>query len=104
MQEKESVSKLFEVNIGGLNLKLRSTHSDDFVRALTSKVNEKLKEVQSLGPEVSYQNSLILTALNLAEDFLLLKQKAFDDFETLENKSIEILSQLNTTTQSQLDN
>ncbi len=85
---------LFEVQVAGLSLKLKSSHDEETVRQLASLVDVKVNEALELGKNVSFQNALLLAALHLAEDMTLLKQMADKKLKALENKSLDILSDL----------
>ncbi|MCB0392606.1 MAG: cell division protein ZapA [Bdellovibrionales bacterium] len=85
---------LYEVQVAGLSLKLKSSHDENTVRELSSLVDKKVNEALALGKNVSFQNALLLAALHLAEDITLLKQSANNKLDNLEQKSLDILSEL----------
>ncbi len=86
--------KLYNVNIAGLPLKLRSSHDSETVAALTKLVDDKIEEAQSLGNRVSFQNALLLASLHIAEELLTLKNSVNEDLNFLKSKSKAILSEL----------
>jgi cell division protein ZapA len=85
---------VYEVQIAGLPLKLRSSHDQDTVNQLAKLVDEKLRETQDSAPNITFQNALILTALNMAEDLMLLRQSALREVRGLEGRTQKILDQL----------
>ncbi len=85
---------LYDVQVAGLSLKLKSSHDEETVRQLSSLVDKKVNEALEVGKNVSFQNALLLAALHLAEDLTILKQHANDKLQNLENKSLEILLDL----------
>ncbi len=86
--------KLFNVNIAGLPMKLRSSHDRETVDQLTRLVEEKVEEALSRGKQVSFQNALLLASLHIAEELLTLKKSMNEDLNFLKTKSKTILSEL----------
>jgi len=82
---------VYDVQIAGLTLKLRSSHDQETVNQLASTVDQRLKETLEASPAISFQNALILTALNLAEDHLLLKKAALRELSSVETRAQKIL-------------
>lgn len=86
--------KLFEVQIAGLPLKLRSSHDENTVNELTRIVDAKVNEALSSGQNISFQNAILLSALHIAEDLILLKRAAQTELGDLEKQANQILSDL----------
>ncbi len=89
-----SDKKLFEVEIGGIGLKLRTSYDEDTVKELVQYVNDKLDESLAATKSGSIQTAAILTALNIAEDNLLLKKRANLDLDQVQSKARRILTSL----------
>lgn len=85
---------LYEVQIAGLALKLRSSHDEKTVTDLVQFVDEKVKEAMSVNTSVSFQNAIVLAALNIAEQLLLLKKAAGHELDRIEDRTRQILEQL----------
>lgn len=88
--------KIFDVEIAGLPLKLRSAHDEQTVNELVSLVHQKVTEAIPKVKHGSLQTAAILTALNLAEELLLLRRKALREIDRLETKTDRIISSLET--------
>jgi len=88
--------KVFEVEIAGMPLKLRSAHDDQTVKELVSLVNEKVLEAIPKVKHGSLQTAALLTALNLAEELLLLRRTALSEISRLEAKADKIITSLET--------
>ena len=73
--------KLYNVNIAGLPLKLRSSHERETVDQLTQLVEEKVEEAFKSGKQVSFQNALLLASLHIAEELLTLKKSMNEDIK-----------------------
>ncbi|MCB0414546.1 MAG: cell division protein ZapA [Bdellovibrionales bacterium] len=86
-EQKVASSQLIETEIAGLKLSLRSTHDKQTIDQLSAIVNGKLKEITDAHSEISFQNALILGALNLAEDYLMLRKQAYQDISNIEEKA-----------------
>ncbi len=95
--------KLYNVNIAGLPLKLRSSHDSETVAQLTQLVDQKIEEAQSLGKRVSFQNALLLASLHIAEELLTLKKSVNEDLNFLKSKSKSILSELESSPLTKVD-
>lgn len=85
---------IYEVEVAGLPLKLRSSHEEATVKELIGLVDEKVKEAMSGSPNVSFQKALLLTCLHIAEDLVFLRRAALSELESLEAKANEVLSDL----------
>ena len=94
--------QLHEVLVAGLALKLRSSHDIDTVTELTKLVDEKVREAQLTGQNISFQNALLLAALNIAEELVLLKRAARTDLDLLEKRAQDLLSNVESSPLSQL--
>ncbi len=90
----ETGKNVYEVQIAGLPLKLRSSHDQETVNKLIQFVDQKVDETLRSAPHISFQNALLLTALNLAEDHLLLKKAARQELDALEARANKILDQI----------
>jgi len=93
---------IYDVNIAGLSIKLRSSHSEKAVNNLVSMVDDKVQEVLNSGANVSYQNALLLAALHIAEDLMVLKGSAKKELDILEAHAKDILSDLESSPISQI--
>ena len=90
----ESRSRLFEVVIAGVPLRLKSSHDEQTVNELIAFVDTKVREALPLTKTGSIQNAAILAALHLAEEYILLKRKAKLELENLEAKAQKVISEL----------
>ncbi len=92
--EPRNDSKLFEVEIAGVPLRLKSSHDEQTVNELVRLVDEKIREALPLTKTGSIQNASILASLNLAEDYLMLKRKALTELDGLEARALGVISEL----------
>lgn len=83
MEQKD----LFEFTIAGLPYKLKSSHSEEVVAELVQLVDQRIREALSVTKSGSIQNAAVLAALNIAEEFILLKKQARTEIEALQDKS-----------------
>ncbi len=90
-------SKLFEVEIAGVPLRLKSSHDEQTVKELVRLVDEKIREALPLTKTGSIQNASILASLNLAEDYLMLKRKTLSELNGLEAKAQKVITELEST-------
>ena len=86
--------RLHTVQIAGVPLKLKSSHDSEMVNSLVEIVDKKVKETIESHPTVSFQNALMMTALNLAEELELTKKIARRELDAIEDEAQQILSDL----------
>lgn len=89
-----SDKKTFDFLIAGVPYKLKTSHDDATVEELVEFVNSKMNQALSVTKNGSYQNAAVLTAMNLAEELILLKRKAHRELEKLEEKALRISLEL----------
>lgn len=85
-----SDKKTYNFLIAGVPYKLKTSHDDATVEELVSFVNDKMNQAMSLTKNGSFQNAAVLTAMNLAEELILLKRKAHRELEKLEEKALQL--------------
>jgi cell division protein ZapA len=85
-----SDKKTFDFLIAGVPYKLKTSHDDATVEELVEFVNSKMNQALSVTKNGSYQNAAVLTAMNLAEELILLKRKAHRELEKLEEKALRL--------------
>lgn len=90
-------AKLYEVEIAGVPLRLKSSHDEQTVKELVALVDEKIREALPLTKTGSIQNASILASLNLAEDYLMLKRKALSELDGLEAKAMKVITEMENT-------
>ncbi len=92
--ERGTEKSLFEVEIAGLPLKLKSSHDEQTVRQLIEMVNSRVNEALALSPSISFQKALLLASLHIAEDLVFTRRMALAELDQLESKAKNILSGL----------
>ncbi|WII73369.1 cell division protein ZapA [Bdellovibrio sp. 22V] len=85
-----SDKKTYNFLIAGVPYKLKTSHDDATVQELVDFVNNKMNQAMSLTKNGSFQNAAVLTAMNLAEELILLKRKAHRELEKLEEKALQL--------------
>jgi cell division protein ZapA len=90
----ETAKNVYEVHVAGLPLKLRSSHDPQTVSELVKIVDQKVKEAMSANSTVSFQNALVLAALNVSEELMLLKQTLASELSRVEDRTRQILDRI----------
>lgn len=85
-----SDKQTFNFLIAGVPYKLKTSHDDATVQELVDFVNSKMNQAMSMTKNGSFQNAAVLTAMNLAEELILLKRKAHRELEKLEEKAVRL--------------
>jgi cell division protein ZapA len=83
-------TKTFNFLIAGVPYKLKTSHDDATVQELADFVNNKMTQALALTKNNSFQNAAVLTAMNVAEELILLKRKAHRELERLEEKALKL--------------
>ncbi|MCB0350195.1 MAG: cell division protein ZapA [Bdellovibrionales bacterium] len=91
---QEAAKKVYEVQVAGLSLKLRSSHDAQTVSDLINLVDQKVKEAMAANSSASFQNALILATLNIAEELVLLKKTASSELGKVEQRARVILDRI----------
>lgn len=100
----EARAQLHEVVIAGVPLRLKSSHDEQTVDELVALVDQKIREALPLTKTGSIQNAAILASLHLAEEYLLLKRKAKSELDNLEAKTLKVISELESSRTTGLNN
>lgn len=93
-QTPTQTQEVYEVNIAGVPLRLKSSHDDETVRELINLVDRKVREALPLTKTGSLQTASIFASLHLAEELLMLKRKTQAELQSLESKAEKVLSDL----------
>lgn len=94
LEVKDKSPELYEVEIAGVPLRLKSSHDHEMVEQLVALVNSKINEALPLTKTGSIQNASILASLHLAEEYLKLKVQVRKDLDQLENRTQKVLAEL----------
>ncbi|WP_413575262.1 cell division protein ZapA [Bdellovibrio sp. HCB290] len=86
--------KNFNFLIAGVPYKLRSSHDDATVQELVDFVNNKMNQAMAVTKNGSFQNAAVLTAMNVAEELILLKRKAQRELDKIEEKTMQLSLEL----------
>ncbi|WP_413557957.1 cell division protein ZapA [Bdellovibrio sp. HCB209] len=86
--------KNFNFLIAGVPYKLKSSHDDATVQELVDFVNNKMTQAMAVTKNGSFQNAAVLTAMNVAEELILLKRKAQRELDKLEEKTMQLSLEL----------
>ena len=86
--------QVFDVEIAGVPLRLKSSHDEQTVKELVALVDQKVREALKLTKTGSIQSAAILASLNLAEEFLLLKRRTKAELDHLESRTQKVLAEL----------
>jgi len=89
-ESQNSVKKTFDFKIAGVPYKLKTSHEEQTVNELVEFVNGKITEAIAVTKNSSFQNAAVLAAFNIAEEMILLKQRAQAELEKLEAKALRL--------------
>ena len=86
--------KNFNFLIAGVPYKLKTSHDDATVQELVDFVNNKMNQAMAVTKNGSFQNAAVLTAMNIAEELVLLKRKAQRELDKIEEKALQLSAEL----------
>ncbi len=92
--QKTNTKKLFHFKIAGVSYKIKTSHDEATVNELVEFVNKKVTDALTVTKNSSFQNAAVLTALNIAEEMILLKRRAYAELEKLEAKALKLTHDL----------
>ncbi|MBN8537316.1 MAG: cell division protein ZapA [Deltaproteobacteria bacterium] len=96
-KKRDSTSKdghTYDFLIAGLPYKLKTNLDDATVQELVGFINLKMEQSLQMTKNGSYQSAAILTALNLAEELIILKRKAHRELEKVEEKILKLSNEI----------
>lgn len=85
-----SEKKTFDFLIAGVPYKIKSSHDDEVVKDMVDYVNSRMNQALSQTKNGSFQNAAVLTAMNIAEELILLKRKAYRELSKIEEKALRL--------------
>ena len=88
--------RTFNFSISGVPYKIKTSHDDALVQELVDFVTIKMDQAMAATKNASFQNAAVLTALNIAEELILLKRKAHRELERLEEKTLKLALEMET--------
>lgn len=90
----DEAKKYFDFRIAGVSYKIKSSHDEETVKNLVNYVDSKVSDAMKVTKNASFQNAAVLAALNIAEELILLKKRAYDELEILEAKASKLASKI----------
>jgi cell division protein ZapA len=88
--------RLFEIKVFGQTYTVKSDAEESHIQEVARYVNEKMDEILKKTRSVSTLNVAILTALNIADDFLREKEKRIAILREVEMKSKDLAEKIDT--------
>ena len=86
--------RVFEFQIAGTSYRLKTHHDEKVVQELIQFLNQRIENVLKQTRTSSFQNAAVLTALNLAEELLELRQMAEKQLHLIESEIDQIAFEL----------
>ena len=89
------MGKTFNISILGQKLSVLSDAGDEHVAYVVKYVDDKVKEVENISGNINTLNVAILTALNIADEYIKYKETKEDICNQLESRSEKLISLIN---------
>lgn len=62
-----------EVQILGQNYSIRTDENEDYIRSLARYIDEKLKEIYNVAPNINQSRAMVMTAFGIADELFKLR-------------------------------
>lgn len=98
-----SIKKIYDVEIAGIPLKLRTANGEEKVSELVGLVDKEVRAALHASQSGSLQNAALVAALNIAEEMLRSKDGTRQELAKLRLQAEELISDLESTQFTQLD-
>ena len=95
--------KIFDVEIAGIPLKLRTSNEEHVVSKLVNMVDSRVQVALKNSKNRSLQNAALVVALNIAEELLFCKEQARDEISRLGGEAQQLLADLESSQFSQAE-
>ncbi len=82
-----------EVRVLGQSYSIKTDENEEYIRSLAQYVDEKLKEIYSVAPNVSQTKATVMAAFGIADELFKLRMEQQDMDRMIEEKT-KILSGL----------
>jgi len=82
-----------EVEILGQSYSIKTEEDENYIKSLAKYVDERLKEIYVVAPNVSHTKAAIMAAFGIADELYKLRQKQ-ESFDRLIEEKTKILSGL----------
>ena len=86
--------KTVEVTILGKTYELKTDGDTEIIKRAANLLNHKIEEIPKDSTTASSQTTLVLAALNLAEEYLLNSSRKLDSYSEAREKIIKMLSRI----------
>lgn len=94
MKSQLNDKKIFDFHVAGVPYRLKTSHDEATAQELIQFVKNKVDEALPLTKNGSFQNAAVLAAMNIAEEYVLLKKKAQAELTSLEEQTAKVISEL----------
>ncbi|MBI2346475.1 MAG: cell division protein ZapA [Deltaproteobacteria bacterium] len=85
------MKRTIEVNIMGQKFLVRSDSDEGYVNRVAQYVNEKVEEIARKTQSVPSLNVAILAAMNIADEFMRLREKKTQTFQAVEKRIRQLI-------------
>lgn len=86
--------KMYDVQVAGISVRLKSSHSEETVSRLTTYISDKIENAQKANPQSSFQNVLFLTCLQMAEELVFTKTELSSELNSIKSEALQLLGDL----------
>ncbi|ADL08150.1 cell division protein ZapA [Thermosediminibacter oceani] len=84
--ERESDITRVKVEINGENYYIKGAASEEHIKQIAAYVDQKMRSLSKANPRLNRINLAVLTAINIADEFLRLKAEYDEFLELLEDE------------------
>jgi cell division protein ZapA len=86
------LDKGIEINILDQRFTIKGDRDEDYMKRIADYVDKKIRELQKITRMVELQKIVILAALNIADEYFVIKEEKKSLFDCVENRSKELIA------------
>ncbi len=86
------MDKGIEINILDQRFTIKGDRDEDYMKRIADYVDKKIRELQKITRMVELQKIVILAALNIADEYFVIKEEKKSLFDCVENRSKELIA------------
>ena len=94
--KEQQVSRIYEVKIAGMELRLRSDQPEERVKKLATLVDQQVAKLLKKQSNANMKHALLLACLDLAGELYDIKQQSLEHIQDIEKEALELKKAMRT--------
>lgn len=94
--KEQQVSRIYEMKIAGMELRLRSDQPEERVKKLAALVDQRVAKLLNKKPNANIKHALLLACLDLAGDLYDIQHQSLEHIQDIEKEALELKKTMRT--------